>query len=172
MRFNLSAEESGKTSPRRISVEAMDFISACLNLDPALRITAEQMLRHPWITGRRVSSEADAGSGGGRSDAVTTTIQGAGHNLNEDSTTQTLQVRRHREMFASKTANVLLTTAATADAATVKKDGKFQRNVKMLDKRYPSFSERGLRHADARDDRSRGIIAPLLRKLKNNLTFW
>ena len=51
--FNPSVSKGGeprRRSRRVISPEAKDFISSCLALDPASRLTARQMLWHPWIT--------------------------------------------------------------------------------------------------------------------------
>ena len=42
--------EPRRRSRRVISPEAKDFISSCLAFDPASRLTAQQMLWHPWIT--------------------------------------------------------------------------------------------------------------------------
>jgi serine/threonine protein kinase len=36
--------------PDRFTPEAVDFIAKALDLDPRTRMSAEQMLRHPWIT--------------------------------------------------------------------------------------------------------------------------
>jgi serine/threonine protein kinase len=35
--------------PESVSTEAQDFIRGCLELDPAQRMTARQMLSHPWL---------------------------------------------------------------------------------------------------------------------------
>ena len=36
---------------KTISVSAQDAISRCLKMDPAQRITASELLAHPWLKG-------------------------------------------------------------------------------------------------------------------------
>ncbi|ACO64177.1 CALK protein [Micromonas commoda] len=43
--------------PGRFTPEAADFIARALDLNPGTRISAEQMLRHPWIVAHTQSSE-------------------------------------------------------------------------------------------------------------------
>ena len=38
--------------PPRLCSEAVHFITSCLNTDPSMRLTASQMLSHPWLRPR------------------------------------------------------------------------------------------------------------------------
>jgi hypothetical protein len=43
-----------------LSAEAKDFIARCLTHDPKARVTAKQMLAHPWIARHALSDQSDA----------------------------------------------------------------------------------------------------------------
>ena len=44
-----------------ISAQAKDLIKHCLQVDPTKRYTATQVLQHPWVGGKDVSTKAIAG---------------------------------------------------------------------------------------------------------------
>lgn len=45
---------------KNVSAEAKDFISKLLTKDPRMRLTGEQIMKHPWITGKATLVEPDA----------------------------------------------------------------------------------------------------------------
>lgn len=57
---------------RVISAEAVDFVRACLLLDPAQRRTVFELFHHPWIAGRRVVRDEVTAAGGSGSGGIKT----------------------------------------------------------------------------------------------------
>ena len=53
-------DEDGNDDAGALSAEAKDFIARCLTHDPKARVTAKQMLAHPWIARHALSDQSDA----------------------------------------------------------------------------------------------------------------
>lgn len=52
----LPALGNSESGTRAISAEAVDFVRACLTLDPVQRRTTYELFHHPWIVGTRATS--------------------------------------------------------------------------------------------------------------------
>lgn len=57
-RAHSATSTAGDAPPARPSALLLDFLRASLAIDPAVRATAEQLLRHPFVTSHAVGGEA------------------------------------------------------------------------------------------------------------------